>query len=190
MSINIAIATIAGTLVAAPCPPSHHVHHTHHHVAHHATSINPKPIKLKTNRPHHPAKRKPHSTHTVCFSLLDLPNIPDSFEALLGPPPGPPGVPVTGPADSTPTLAPLEFATQAAPTPLTGGFDDGGGPLPIPGGGPLPIPGGGVGGGPGGGSPGGGGVPEPSTWALALIGFGLVGASLRAQAARRRSASA
>ena len=34
-----------------------------------------------------------------------------------------------------------------------------------------------------------GGVPEPSTWALALLGFGVIGASLRARRARAPAAA-
>jgi hypothetical protein len=105
----------------------------------------------------------------------------------------PPVLPV---AEALPTLAELPMSGPAVFIPFPGGgifFPGGGGP-------------GGGGGGPGGGGggPGGGGggppppppppppptptpfsaVPEPGTWAMMLLGFGMIGLTLR----RRRAA--
>jgi hypothetical protein len=81
---------------------------------------------------------------------------------------------------------------SAAPGVVIGGIGPG-----VGGGG-----GGGGGGGPGGGNPGGGGdggtvvppppviaVPEPSTWMMMLIGFGLLGAGLRLRRPAKRPTS-
>jgi hypothetical protein len=110
---------------------------------------------------------------------------PSAYEALAGPPPSPPLAP--------PPEAPLYTAVASPPTPIIPVTGGGGGPpvlsnIPPPGGGgggftppivtttetpvtpPTPV------------TP----VPEPTTWAMMIVGFGLIGRALRRKRAAGR----
>jgi hypothetical protein len=123
-------------------------------------------------------RAKPHGPSTSELAKVLMPGGPVGADAAVVPP-----VAIAGPAP--------QLADFVAPPAAPGG--SGGPPIVGPGG----SPGGGIGG--GGGTPGGppivyqpqetktpvAAVPEPGTWAMMLLGFGLIGWRARRSRARR-----